>query len=108
MAKADNPLKVLADRHTDDYISWLLNSGCQLLKKHPTDLPETERRADAVYEITDEDSNTFILHLEFHQRRTNKGGFALWNLALIGIEGGSPKLVGDTDKEGRNDGIAVV
>ncbi len=68
MAKADNPLKVLADRHADDYVSWLLSSGCQLLKKHPTDLPETERRADIVCEISYEDS-TFILHVEFQQYR---------------------------------------
>jgi len=69
MAKTDNPLKVIVDRHAEDYVSWLLGKDCQLIAKHPTELSETERRADMVYEIQNQQGQSFIQHIEFQQYR---------------------------------------
>lgn len=69
MAKTDNPLKVIADRHSEDYVSWLLGKECQLIAIHPTELSETERRADIVYEIQSQQGQSFIQHIEFQQYR---------------------------------------
>ena len=64
MADYDQTLRYLADRHPEHWATWLLGRRPQACQVRESTLPNLERRADLLLEVTVDDE-TFLQHTEF-------------------------------------------
>jgi len=81
MAKVDDILKKLANRHISDYLRWLLPVPVTVVRKLDSELPAA-RRGDLVYLLVTDSGERFVFHLEFQQDRST----APMNLRMLGYD----------------------
>jgi len=75
MASTDSPLKIFTRHFIKDVAAWLLQRTVLAAKELTTELASEPLYADLLFELTLDDGQDVILHLEF-QGRSSKPSMA--------------------------------